>query len=240
MRTIEKLGQLFRELGPTSAVLYLLGRIFQLLSCRDVIHRYILVAQPVPKEPLLPKRRGLSIEVRPVDQNDPALAAMPTSDEVLAYRFGQGALCFGAFQQHEMIGCLWLKIGHYDEDEVRCRFAPMPEGGASWDFDVYILPERRSGLAFARLWDTANSYLRDRGIAWSFSRISAFNAGSLASHSRLGAKRIGTATFLAIGRLQLMVSTLRPFVHLSFDPRAFPLIPLCAAKHRDFAGGPPG
>ena len=221
-----KIRKAIEELGLLSGVLYLLDRILQKLGGFAVIRRYVLVAQPVPERPLLGPRRGRSIEVRMVEPGDPALAAMPLSQAVLDYRYGQGALCFGAFQDGRMIGCQWLCLGPYNEDEVRSRFVPRPAGRAAWDFDIYVLPELRQGLAFMRLWDTANAYLRERDVVWSLSRISAFNALSLASHKRLGARRIGTATYLRAGRWQLMISSLRPRLHLSGGPQGVPELPL--------------
>lgn len=211
-------------LGIVSGTLYSIDRALQRLTGRCRIYRYILVAQPVPQRPVLNARRGRSIAVRQVGANDPALAAMPLSGEVIRYRFAQNALCFGAFQDGDMIGCLWLRLGSYLEDEVRCRFAP-PEG-AAWDFDVYIAPERRSSFAFTRLWDEANAYLREHGIGWSFSRISAFNPHSMTSHERMGARPTGTATYLRLGSWQLMLSSLAPYVHLSTGRRSVPSLVL--------------
>src|SRR3546814_8400271 len=100
----------------------------------------------------------------------------------LAYRAAQGAVCLGAFKNDAIIGCLWLCLSSYVEDEVRCRYQPAPAGEASWDFDVYVVPAQRSGPAFGRLRDEANAFLRQQGVACSWSRISAFNPASLASH----------------------------------------------------------
>jgi len=103
----------------------------------------------------------------------------------------------------------------YSEDVVRARYLLPPSGKTAWDFDVYVVPEERLGFTFPRLWDTAYEYLREKGIRWSLSRISAFNPASLAAHRRLGARRIGSATFLLLGGAQLMLSSFRPYLHLS-------------------------
>ncbi len=158
--------------------------------------------------------------------------ALPLDEAVLAYRASQGAVCFAAFKEEDVIGCLWLCLSPYDEDEVRCRYRPAPAGEASWDFDVYLMPAHRSGLGFARLWDEANAYLRQRGIAFSWSRISAFNPTSLASHARLGARVAGQATFLRLGPCQLMLASLPPRWHLSFRPTDRPSITLQNPKRR--------
>src|SRR3546814_8281998 len=102
--------------------------------------RYHLVAQPVAAKPLLPAGRGRSIAVRRLDPRDPLLLALPLEETVLAYRAAQGALCFGAFKQDEIIGCLWLCLSGYEEDEVRSCYRLAPAGTASWAFDVYLAP----------------------------------------------------------------------------------------------------
>jgi hypothetical protein len=160
-----------------------------------------------------------------MERGDPALAGLPLTPAVLDYRFGQGAVCFGAFKGGAIIGCLWLCLGPYLEDEVRCRFVPRD---ASWDFDVYLHPEHRVGFGFARLWDEANAYLRARGLAWSISRISVLNTKSLAAHDKLGIRTLGTATFAKLGALQVMLATLAPFIHLSLSPASAPTLVLRA------------
>lgn len=215
-----------QELGPAGAFCYLLYRAGARTGGVFAVHRYLLVAQPVPEAPLLPDRRGKSIVVRQLDPQDPLLLTLPLDAAVLAYRASQGAICFGAFKDQAIIGCLWLCLSTYNEDEVRCRYSLSPSDRVSWDFDVYLLPEHRSGLGFARLWDEANAYLRERGIAFSWSRISAFNPTSLTSHARLGARVAGRATFLRLGRCQVMLASLPPRWHLSFRQADRPSITL--------------
>lgn len=223
---MDKLTSLLRELGLIGTLCYAVQRLGARSGGLLALHRYLFVAQPVAKTPLLPARRGRSIAVRQLDPEDPLLLKLPLDRDVLAYRAGQGAVCFGAFKGEEIIGCLWLCLSGYDEDEVRCRYQPLPAGQASWDFDVYLLPEHRSGLGFARLWDEANAFLRGRGVAYSWSRISAFNAGSLAAHSRLGARVLGQATFLRLGGCQLMLGSVPPHRHLSFRMKGRPSLEL--------------
>jgi hypothetical protein len=143
---------------------------------------------------------------------------------VIQWRYRQGAICLGAFEGTHFLGYVWLLLGAYEEDEVRCRFIPMPEGKAAWDFDVYVVPRYRFGMGFLRLWDEANRYLKERGIQWTMSRISAFNAVSLASHRRLGARVVGHAVFVVLGPCQLAVTTVFPFVRLSIGTRNEPRI----------------
>jgi hypothetical protein len=217
-----KLRTVFDEFGA-KAPLYLLSRVCE--GTPFGLYAYRLVAQPIAPKPLLPPARGRSIEIRLMERGDPALAGLPLTSAVLDYRFGQRAVCFGAFKGGAIIGCLWLCLGPYLEDEVRCRFVPRD---ASWDFDVYLHPEHRVGFGFARLWDEANAHLRARGLAWSISRISVLNTKSLAAHDKLGIRRLGTAVFVKLGALQVMLATLAPFIHLSLSPSSAPTLVLRA------------
>jgi hypothetical protein len=223
---IGKFKNLCAELGPGNAVLWAANRLFETLGAPCRIIRYYFVAQPVAEEALLPPRRGRSIDVRRLSPDDSALRDLPLTDDVLRYRFDQDAVCFGAFQNGAIVGCLWLCLDSYDEDEVRCTYALLPERQAAWDFDVYVVPEARGGFAFLRLWDEAYAFLRELGVHWSLSRISAFNPGSLGAHGNLGARRISSALFVRIGRLQLLLSSLSPYLYLSVSKDRRPRLAL--------------
>lgn len=219
-----------RTLGLANYLLYGLDRIGAISGLPFRVFRYLFVAQPVAPQPRLPARRGSAIEVRVLGPGDPGLAGLPLDDKVLRHRFGQETICFGAFQDGAVIGCLWLGFGAYDEDEVRCRFVLHPADRVVWDYDVYVKPESRSGFAFLKLWDSANAYLRARGFAWSVSRISAFNPGSIQSHGSLGASVFGNATYFRVGTMQLSLSSTRPFLYLSRSDKQIPVMTLSADK----------
>jgi hypothetical protein len=150
------------------------------------------------------------------------VACFPRPQAVIEWRYRSGYICFAATIKDHFAGFLWLSFGHYFEDEVRCQYELTNTRNCAWDFDVYVDPAFRMGRTFSRLWDTANHYLADRGIIWSLSRISAFNAMSLRSHSRLGAIQIHTATFICCGPFQLAWFNTRPFLHLSLHSRFIP------------------
>ena len=226
---LRKIRHTSRELGWGDTLYYMLYRLLGFCGRGVGLARYALVAQPVPDKPWLPGRRGAAIVVREVAPGDPALDAMPLSPAVLAYRWGQGAVCLGAFQEERMIGCLWFCLEAYEEDEVRCCFVPQPAAATAWDFDVYLQPEHRLGFGFLRLWDAGNAYLRDRGIAWSCSRISVFNRASVLAHRRMGARELGTVTFLKLGCFQVMAASLAPYLHLSYSKRPRLRLPTPAA-----------
>jgi hypothetical protein len=170
--------------------------------------------------------------VYPVSEEDPVVRSFPPPLAVIRSRYKQDAICLVAFEESSLVGYLWLLLGPYEEDEVRCRFIPMPEGKAAWDFDVYVFSRYRLGIGFLRLWDEANRYLRERGIEWTMSRISAFNAVSFASHRKLGARVVGHAVFVVLGPCQLALTTVFPFVHLSVGTRNGPGIRVYPPKSR--------
>ena len=226
---------LIAELGWCDAFIYVLDTVLHRITKRQCIWKYYLFAQPVPASALLPAARGKSIEIISIPPDDPVITEVEHPKQVIDERYRQGAKCLGAFKANRLIGFLWFMIGPYNEDEVRCRFLPQPEGQAAWDFDVYLDPINRTGFAFARLWDEANAYLRRRGVMWTMSRISAFNLTSIRSHQKLDARKIGSALFLKAGGCQLMLSTLAPYVHLSTKADAIPMIRVPAPEQRNRA-----
>ena len=193
------------------------------------LHKYYFFSQPVNAEPWLPAGRGATIQVREVLRTDPLLRDLPRPPWVIPYRFDQGAICLAALKEQVCVGFLWMLLGAYKEDEVRCLFIPSPKGATAWDFDVYVAPEHRGGLVLARLWDEANRYLAARGIRWSLSRISAFNAASIASHRRMGARPVGKALFLSIGSFQLSAANVRPRIFVSGNVSVVPEFVIKAA-----------
>ena len=213
---LRKLDKLRKDMGPLNAVLYLIHRVLSALTAgRAGIERFIFVAQPVPAKHYISPSKTTSSIVKPLQPGDPLLVQCMRPAEVIAARFAQGAICIAIVKETQLQAAIWLVHGHYDEDVVRARFVLPRSGTAAWDFDVYVAPKYRLGFTFLRLWDAANAYLRESGVLWSYSRITAFNLGSLASHSRLGASPFGSATFLTLGPIQIMISTLRPRLHIS-------------------------
>lgn len=191
------------ELGWANAILYYLAEILGRISSRRItLRRYLIVAQPVPDEPLI-SRADSKTEIRQIDAADPAVARFPRPPNVIAARYVAGYTCLQASIGGQFVGFLWLAFGAYEEDEVRCRYQLADSEKLAWDFDVFVEPRYRLGRSFARLWHAANDLLRAKGIKWTLSRISAFNAASLAAHARLGTTSLGYATFLCLGRLQL-------------------------------------
>lgn len=214
-----------RQLGWRDAAWHALARLLQNVpGGRCALHRYQFVAQAVAPGNLC-GGRGKAIVVTPCLSSDalpPEPLRPPRRQEALQYRFGQGARCLLASTPGaRLAGWLWMLHGACQEDEVRARYV-LPSPQSSWDLDVWVQPEQRGGLVFARLWEEANALLHAQDVRWSCSRISRFNRASMAAHARLGTLDLGTATFLRCGRWQWMLASLPPYLHLSRRPEVFP------------------
>jgi len=210
----ERIVSTLREFGLWTGLLYAVDRGLSRLSPQCRLFAYDLMVQPVPQDPSTP-RRGSRLQTRELQPTAVELLSMPIRREVLQSRLQQGATCLGAFRGEEMIGYMWFCWRPYEEDEARCTYVFDPAAGAVFDFDLYLFPEHRMGMGFMALWNGANAYLRGRGVRATFSRVTRFNLASHRAHRHLGARRVGQAYFLQLGRFQGMVSSLAPYVHLS-------------------------
>lgn len=213
MPILRRLLSPFREFGALAGMLYLGDRALSSMSPRLRIYAYELIVQPIPDQPLLASRRSSSIEVREIEDGDPALAAMPVSEAVISDRWRQQATCLGAFKKGELIGYMWFSPRQYEEDEVRCTYVLEPPAQSVFDYDFFILPDHRMGRGFASLWDGANEHLRARAVRQTFSRVSRFNLASRRAHAHLGGTRLGRAAFLVLGPFQLTVASVPPYLH---------------------------
>jgi hypothetical protein len=215
------------DVGFLDGCLLALSRVLGKISGGRVrLYKYVFVAQPVAEKRWLPVQRGADLEIRQVMPGDPVIAQFPRPAWAIPYRFRQGAVCLAALKEGRCVGFLWLALGPYQEDEVRCRYEPAPAGKACWDFDVYIDPAHRGSIVFLKLWDEANRFLAERGIGWSLSRISAFNKSSMSSHARMGARHVGSAVFFSLGSVQICAATVAPYLAVSTRPDSYPVFAL--------------
>ena len=224
-RIIASFKATLRNLGWRHGLIYLLVQVL-LRASRGWLRiiKYRLLVQPIRDGIGIPEHRGRGIEIREIEPEDKLLERMQHPAETIAARFRQGARCLVALKQGELVGFLWWTEGAYQEDEVRCRFVPEPQGRSVWDFDVFVFPEHRFSPVFSRLWQVASKLLFAHGIRVSCSRISAFNSGSFEAHRRLGARVVGTRWYLCIGSMQASFAVQSPRFHVSFSPESFPVV----------------
>ncbi len=215
-----------RRYGIVAGSVYLLDRAACLLGLPIGVAQHYLMVQPVAREPRL--RAGRATPIEPIGPGHEALAALDAPEEVARFRFEQGAVCLGITRDRDPIGLIWLAFDGFNEDAFRLRIELQPKGLCAWDLGLYIDPSHRGGLAFARLWDAADALMRDRGVRWTFSRVSSTNNVSMAAHKRLGARRIGAILVARIARAQVLLCSVPPYVHLSLGPRAVPTVHLRA------------
>lgn len=215
----QRFGLLIRELGPLTAFLYVLDRLLRRVSKRIGFNYYLFVAQPLAEKPRLPPTRGKAFVFRLLQGYEPILDGLDRPTAVLRQRFAQGAQCLLATKNEAMVGCIWFVRGSYAEDEVRVDYLLPLDGQSVWDFDVFVTESERLGFLFAKQWDAFDALLKQQGIRYTVSRINAFNQRSVASHRALGAKNCGSALFLRLGRLQWMLSNLRPYIAFGGRPK---------------------
>ncbi len=198
------LRAMWRDEGLRVTLLHALHRALDKLSGGHAgIVSYLLVTQPLGRPGAPRLRPDPACEVGKAMERDEVCAAFPRPVAVNRRRWQQGAACYAARVRGRFAGTLWIQRERYAEDEVRCDFVLSRPAESCWDFDVYVEPEFRLGRTMARLWQRAEDDLVAEGVRWSFSRISRFNAASLRSHARLGARPVGSATFVVVGSWQL-------------------------------------
>lgn len=216
----ERLRSTVAQLGWRWAVLYALHvGLRSVLGRRVAIVPYLLYAQPTGTDAYAGVRDDDATRIERVGPDADVVSAFPRPPAVLAERFASGAQCHVARVRGRFAGYLWIDRHDHDEDEVRCRYRLPVDGCGAWDFDVYVEPDFRIGRTLARLWKAVDGALAAEGVQWTFSRISAFNRMSIATHERLGARRVGRIVFVVAGGAQFTVLDTPPYLHLSLRER---------------------
>jgi hypothetical protein len=217
IRTLRRIQGPFREFGFAAGCLYAMHRVLQGISARWQLHVYEITVQPIAERPVGSRKRGSKLEMREIRAGDPEIALMPVRPEVMLARIRQNAACLGAFRNGELIGYMWFCRREYEEDEVRCIYVLEDERESVFDFDFYLYPKHRMGVAFVALWNAANEFLSGQGIRYTFSRLTRFNVASRRAHQHLGCRVIGRVLFLQLGRLEAMLATLAPYASVSMS-----------------------
>jgi len=211
------------QLGWRDAALYWLARaLARSTGGHWRLHRYHFIAQYVGATPLH-GARGRDIDIVPHNPQALPPADYPRPAAVVAARLGQGARSLQAWRHGRLAGFLWLIDSAYQEDEVRARFQ-LASPQSAWDFDVWVAPDQRLGMAFSRLWEAARVQLRERGVRWTCSRISAFNPASMRAHAAIGVVPLGAALFVCCGRWQWTFTSMAPRFHWSRAPSSYPVL----------------
>ncbi|MEO6322303.1 MAG: hypothetical protein ABIR56_16560 [Polaromonas sp.] len=207
--------------------LYWLGRLLNKLTLgHGKLQIYLFCAQPIGSGAFDAMRNDTNTVVQPVPSGSPLVAHFPRPPEVIAQRFARGTTCYAATVKGEFAGHIWLALGSYDEDEVRCRYTLPTDQQSVWDYDVYIEPRYRLGRALGRLWKGVDAALCTQCIRWSVSRISLFNASSIQTHERLGAIHLATGVFVVLGPVQLSLFSKAPYAHFGVRTLQRPVIHL--------------
>ena len=226
----------FKEFGLFGGSLYVVDRVLGMLSARTRLYYHYWMVQPIANKPLLPEKYLEEVTIRKVEQGDPLLERMPIRPEILRSRFEQNAICLALFMKGDFAGFIWFCFGRYEEDEARCTFVLEPEKESVFDFNLYLFPKYRGGIGFLALWDCASRYLRERGIRYSYSRLTAYKQRSAKSHSHFGWKRLGTAVVLRLWALEVIFASRAPYIYVSLKDSSRLPIKLTAEALGD-AGG---
>jgi len=211
------------SLGVANGLLATFARALDRASggrCR--LFKYYFVAQPVPSDRSIAVDKPSKTRIYRASADDSIIQQFPRPALNIARRFVDGAVCHVAVRGSKLAGFIWIKQDSYQEDEVKCHYVLRPSTQLAWDFDAYVAPEFRMSRVFSQLWEAANEYLRDLGLRWTISRISAFNAASLRSHQRLGLVHMHTGYFLVLGPVQISIFSCRPYVHVATGPSRGP------------------
>ena len=199
-------------------LLYALNRLLHKVSPQLGIYVYELMVQPITDKPLLPANLTRHLSFAEIDQQHPDIALMPAREAIKQARFEQGARCLGVYSKGKLLGYLWFCTEQYHEDEVRCSYILTVAQESVFDFDLFIFPEYRMGIGFIAIWHGANQYFTERGIRYTFSRLTRFNLASRRAHAHLGWRRIARAVFLKAWRVEIMAATLFPYLALTWAP----------------------
>lgn len=190
---------------------YALHNVLQKLGWGDV-HYYGFFSQPLG-DAALPRAYHAQI----IEAPGPVSHLIGLPEGVARERCEAGSICVGTYYEDQLIGALWFSSLPFKEDEVDALYdiADGDKPKYCWDFGVYIDPEWRASRAFAAVWAAGAHAMRDMGYVKSLSRISLYNEASAAAHRRLGAQEFGRAWFIHVGNVQISISNLSPWLHIS-------------------------
>jgi len=212
-----KISGPFKEFGFIFGALYALDQILRKLSPQFGLFVYEMMVQPISGKPMLTASLTKNLAFIEIGRDHADIGLMPALADIKQSRFDQGAMCLGVYRKAKLIGYIWFCFCRYEEDEVRCTYELTDPIRSVFDFDLYVFPEHRMGIAFTAIWHGANAYLYARGIRFTFSRVTRFNSASRRSHARLGWKCVASVIFLKLHRIELMLANIFPYIALTWS-----------------------
>jgi len=227
---LRRLAHDLRQLGLATTAAVLLDGMARRLRLPVSATRYILFAQPVAPEPLLPAAHLHGYTVRPLQPGDPAFEYSGRPETEILARARAGAICLGAFRDGLPCGFIWYSLGPYAENVHRCTLTPSPSGCTALDLDIVIPPRFRGSRAFAAVWSAAHERLRQQGVTWTVGRVAATNLVSLRAHERLGARPIGSMAILSLPSMEVLIGGPSPGLHVTRAGRPSPVCVLAAPQ----------
>lgn len=212
-----KLVRTLKEIGWVGTICYACDRLLRHLNWGRV-HYYGFFTQPLKNG--LRTVSGYACKI--VDEPQALASCLGLPEDVVQSRVREGALCIALYHHDAVAGSLFAAFQPFEEDEVMARFHWVPAGLACWDFGVHIVPNARLTRAFSALWAGSAEILRGKGACWSLSRISLYNRASVQSHQALGALDMGRAVFIILGRMQITLSTQKPWLNICWSVKGRP------------------
>ena len=221
---VNKISKFYKDAGLFVTLAFIVHRLLSKLSAKSGCFLYFIYDQPfkVAKQTNSQPKRPSQVNYRWLDSYDESLMQLPRPTAVLNQRFEQQSQCVLAEVEDEIRACAWFTTETYIEDEVRCVFDFSSYPDRVWDYDIFVFPKYRISRLFLRLWQTSEQYLLDQGYKSTLSRIMAYNRPSVRSHQGLGAKKIGWSCFICIFQFQILISSMKPYFHISISRNRYP------------------
>lgn len=125
-------------------------------------------------------------------------------------RFAEGLQCLATFDRNgALAGVSWMGKRSHEDPQYGVRY--LLPANAAWDTGLWVPEDKRMTRAFSAVWAAMGEWLAREGLDCTISSIADYNAASIASHRRLGARRLRTITVLRLGALQLTMGA-RPWL----------------------------
>jgi hypothetical protein len=140
------------------------------------------------------------------------LAAHPIDVDATTQRarFAEGLQCLATFDSNgALAGISWMGQRSHEDPQYGVRY--LLPANAAWDTGLWVPEDKRMTRAFSATWASMGEWLAGEGLECTISSIADYNVASLASHRRLGARRLRTITVLRLGALQLTLGA-RPWL----------------------------